>query len=56
MRLSQKVKAILHFQGSAIMLVVSRQTVSKIRKTDLLQRKRYNPEYIEGQTSKEDWR
>lgn len=56
MRLGQKVKGISHFQGSATMLVVNGQTTSKMRKIDLLQRKRYYPEYIEGQASKEGWR
>lgn len=45
----RKIKGILHFQGRAIMLImVNGQTVSKIRKINLLQRKRCYPEHLEG--------
>lgn len=54
MRLGQ-IKGILHFQESAVILIVlNGQTVSKIRKVNLLQRKTHNPEHLE--VSKEDWR
>lgn len=54
MKLSQ-IKGIPDFQGgSEIMLItVNGQIVSKIRKVNLLQRKRYYPEHLEGL---KDWR
>lgn len=49
------IKEILHFQESGVILiVVNGQTVSKIRKVNLLQRKLFYPEHPE--VSKEDWR
>lgn len=52
MKLGQ-IKGILHFQESAVILiVVNGKTVSKIRKVNLLQRTRHYPEHLES--SKED--
>lgn len=51
MRLGQ-IKAILHFQESAVILIVVNGKTAKIRKVNLLQRKRHYLEHLE--VSKEE--